>query len=84
MLKMPATYADVSLPTYATPNPNKKHIDPAVNVSTKAGRALMGFRHTQLGQMLCPVNKYLQDYIKDPTAYVQLSLPTMSNILSTE
>ena len=63
---------------YAAPNPDKQVIQPPVSAETKAGRAHMGFNHTQLGRMLCPV-KYLKDYIEDSRMYVIRSLSSTSN-----
>ncbi|KAG2135979.1 hypothetical protein DEU56DRAFT_755365 [Suillus clintonianus] len=50
--------------SYAAPNPDKELIRPPITDDSKS-RAQMGFNHTQLGKLLCPV-KYLVDYIQDP------------------
>ncbi|KAH0836610.1 hypothetical protein J3R83DRAFT_8317, partial [Lanmaoa asiatica] len=64
--------------TYAASYPDKQVVQPPVSADTKTGHSRMGFAHSELGALLCPV-KYLQEYKTDPhmCVYPYLVLATI-------
>ncbi|KAI6032143.1 hypothetical protein BKA83DRAFT_16441 [Pisolithus microcarpus] len=58
-----ASHLKAMISSYVAPHPDKKSVDPPLNV--KGSKDRLGFNHPELACLLCPVRN-LQEFLEDP------------------